>query len=125
MEKLAPGWKLKCLIAPLAFSMLVSCATPGVLADELVEKNGVLYRVDSDEPFTGRSLKYHENGRLMNSTDYRDGKKNGISEWFWENGTLGQRGHLKDGRKDGLLETFGANGDLTGRYNYKNGLRVD
>jgi hypothetical protein len=55
MEKPVPGWMLKCLIALLAFSMLVSCATPGVLADELVERDGVLYRVGSDEPFTGRS----------------------------------------------------------------------
>jgi hypothetical protein len=92
MQDLVPSWKLKCLIAPLTFSMLVSCATPDVLADELVERDGLFYRVGSDEPFTGRSLKYHENGRLMNRTEYRDGKKKGVSEWFWENGTLGKRG---------------------------------
>jgi hypothetical protein len=126
---------MKYLIPLLPLLVLTACANPGapagqlvepeVLADQLVERNGVTYRVDSDEPFTGLSVKYHDNGKLKNRTDYKDGKKDGLSEWFWENGTLGQRGNLKGGKKNGLLEVFSQNGKLIRSVNYKNGVRMD
>ena len=113
-------------VIPLLFLLvLTACATPVVLADKLVERYGVVYQVDSDEPFTGHSERFHDNGRLKNRTHYKDGKKNGLSEWYWENGNLGQRGNLKDGKKNGLLEMFNENGELIRRFNYKDGVRMD
>ncbi len=125
---------MKYLIPLLSLLVVTACAKPGFLADELVEpeiladqlvvRKGVTYQVDSDEPFTGRSVKYHENGKLKNRTDYKDGKKEGLSEWFWENGTLGQRGNLKGGKKEGLLEMFNENGVLIRSVVYEDGVRL-
>ena len=115
-------------LALTACSHAVPPEVPEVLEvahEKLVERDGVTYEIDFDEPFTGRSVKYHENGNLKNRTDYVDGKKNGISEWFWENGVLGQRGHLKNGKLDGLLEVFYQNGKLQRSVIYKNGVKVD
>ena len=125
MQKTIPRLIMKSPILLFSILILTSCSTPGVPVDKLVERNGVTYQVDSDEPFTGRSVRFYESGQLENRTDYRDGKKNGLSEWFWENGNLGQRGHLKDGKKDGLLEVFYENGELRRSVNYKNGVRTN
>jgi antitoxin component YwqK of YwqJK toxin-antitoxin module len=115
---------MKYLIPFLSLLVLTACAKPEVLADKLVERNGITYQVDSDHPFTGRSVRFYENGQLENRTNYEDGKKEGLSVWFWKNGNLGQRGNLKDGKKNGLLETFDKNGELLRSVIYKNGVRM-
>ena len=134
MLETSPTLAMKHLIPSLSLLILTSCShaiapeVPEVLEvshDKLVERDGVTYQVDSDEPFTGRSVRFHENGKLENKTDYKDGKKNGLSEWYWENGILGQRGNLKDGKKNGLLEMFNQNGELIRSVIYKNGVRMD
>lgn len=125
-------------LMPLSLLILTVCSVSGiltgepiergdaanqVLASDLVERNGVTYQVGSDEPFTGRSVKFFESGQLQNRTDYRNGKKEGLSDWFWENGNLGQRAHLKEGKKDGLLEAFYESGELSIRVPYKDGKK--
>jgi len=125
MREKFPTWIVSCSILPLSLLVLTSCSHPQVPFDELVKRNGVTYRVDSDEPFTGISVKFHENGLLKNRAHYKAGLKNGLSEWYWENGQLGQRANLKDGKKDGLLEAFNQNGQLQRSVIYKNGVKID
>jgi antitoxin component YwqK of YwqJK toxin-antitoxin module len=125
MRETFSSWIVNYLILPLPLLALTSCAHPEVLASELIERNGIAYQVDSNEPFTGSSVKFHENGQLKNRTNYRDGEKEGLNEWFWENGQLGQTGSLKGGKKDGPFEMFNQNGELTRSVNYKNGVRID
>lgn len=134
MLEASPTLAMKYLILSLSLLILTSCShaiapeVPEVLEvshDKLVERDGVTYQLDSDEPFTGRSVRFYENGKLENETDYKDGKKNGLSEWYWENGILGQRGNLKNGKKNGLLEMFNQNGKLIRSVIYKDGIRID
>lgn len=134
MLEASPTLAMKYLVRSLSLLILTACShaiapeVPEVLEvshDKLVERNGFTYQVDSDEPFTGRSVRFHENGKLKNKTDYEDGKKDGLSEWYWENGNLGQRGNLKNGKKEGLLEMFNQNGKLIRSVIYKNGVRMD
>ncbi len=120
-----PTLIMKYPIPLLSLLVLTACSAPEVLAGKLVERNGVTYQIDSDEPFTGRSVRFYENGQLENRADYKDGQKEGLSEWFWENGNLGQRGNLKDGKKNGLLEAFNQRGELLRSVHYKNGVRID
>ena len=77
---------MRCLIQSLSLLILTACShaiapeVPQVLEvshAELVERDGVNYQIDSDEPFTGRSVRFHENGKLQNKAEYKDGKKNG------------------------------------------------
>lgn len=125
MRETFSTWIVNYLILPLPLLALAACSHPEILASELVERNGIAYQVDSNEPFTGSSVKFHENGRLKNRANYKDGKKEGLNEWFWENGQLGQTGSLKGGKKDGPFEMFNQNGELTRSVNYKNGVRID
>lgn len=54
MREAAPGLMMKYLIALVSLLILTACAKPEILADQLVERDGVTYQMDSDEPFTGR-----------------------------------------------------------------------
>ncbi len=93
MLEASPTLAMKYLIPSLSLLILTSCShaiapeVPEVLEvshDKLVERDGVTYQVDSDEPFTGSSVRFYENGQLENRTDYQDGKKEGIHGRFLE-----------------------------------------
>ena len=133
MLEASPTLAMKYLILSLSLLILTSCShtiapeVPQVLEvshDELI-KRCFTYQVDSDEPFTGRSVKFYENGKLENTTNYKDGKKEGLSEWYWENGNLGQTGKLENGKKNGLFEMFNPNGKLIRSVIYKNGVPIE
>ena len=92
--------------------VLTSCSTEEVLEGSLVEREGLLYKVNTDTPFTGLSIRYHS----INYTQYlskqyiKDGKKHGLFEAFHYTGQLGVRGNYKDGKEHGLAEEFHENG---------------
>jgi len=69
--------------------------------NQLVERNGLNYEINSQTPFTGSAVFYHDNGQLY----YK-------SNW-------------KDGNQDGLWETYYRNGQLQFKTNYKNGEEID
>ena len=62
---------------------------------------------------------YYENGQLMSSGNYKNGKEEGLQEWFHENGQISMRTTHKDGGF--ILELFEENGQLSSRMNYKDG----
>ena len=65
---------------------------------ELVYKNGLAYLYD--KPFTGVINTEHENGRLKEEIKFKDGKKDGVWEWYNSDGRL-------------LKKEFWKNGELT------------
>ena len=108
----------------------------GLPRNQLVERQGIKYKINSTTPFTGSSVVYHDNGQLWYRENYKDGKQDGLHEGFWSNGQLWIRTNYKDGKEDGLHERFYDNlvsrlhsflipttdrGQLKVRGNYKNG----
>ncbi len=108
----------------------------GLPRNQLVERQGIKYKINSTIPFTGSSVVYHDNGQLWYRENYKDGKPDGLQEGFWSNGQLWFRQNWKDGKPDGLHERFYDNlvsrlhsflipttdrGQLKVRGNYKNG----
>ena len=93
--------------------------------DQVVLRNGIFYEVNSQTPFTGSSVEYHENGQLSARRLYKDGKREGLAELYYENGQLWVRENYKDGKLDGLHETYYENGQLRYKRNYKDGKRID
>ena len=49
---------------------------------KLVERRGIIYEVNSQTPFTGSSVSYHENGQPEEKTYYKNGKQDGLKEIF-------------------------------------------
>ena len=55
-------------------------ASVAVDASRLVTRNEITYEVNSDTPFTGVSLTYHENGQVDDRVTFKDGKQEGLAE---------------------------------------------
>jgi len=94
----------------LSFVLLTSCGPKELTSDQLVERQGVHYEVNSTTPFTGVVVDYHDNGQLKLERNYKAGKPDGPLEAFYENGQLHWRENTKDGKREGLLEYYNENG---------------
>jgi len=113
---------MKKLLTILCLVLLVSCSNE-VPSDKLVERQGIKYEINSTTPFTGSSVSYYENGQLMSKHNYKDGERDGLSEWFHDNGQLLDRENYKNREREGLSERFYDNGQLDDKKNYKNGKK--
>ena len=72
-------------------------------------------------PFTGEIFENYNNGQLYYKINFKDGKQDGLSEWYYENGQLQYKDNFKDGNRDGLSEFYYENGQLQRKANYKDG----
>ena len=69
-----------------------------VNSDMLVERNGLQYEVNSEKPFSGRSVEFFEGGEVKSkSTSYKDGKLDGVFRTWFENGQISSEDSYKDG----------------------------
>ena len=75
---------------------------------QLVVRNGIVYKMGSDRPFTGTHLDFYKNGQLTEKNNYKNGKFHGPREGYLQNGQLEWFENYK-------------NGQLIERNNYKNG----
>jgi len=109
----------------LSLVLLVSCSSKEIPYENLVVRQGVHYEVNSQTPFTGVSVEYHENGQLNNRTSYKDGKKDGVDEQYYENGQLRLKGNYKDDKiEDGSFEEYNENGQLIPSGGTFGGIRL-
>jgi len=107
----------------LSLVLLAACSSKEIPYENLVVRQGVHYEVNSQTPFTGVTVKYHENGQLESKGNYKDGKKDGLSERYRINGQFWVGENYKDGLLDGLSESYHMNGQLAYKGNYKDGKK--
>ena len=69
----------------------------------------------------GKSEIFYENGNVKQMTIYVDDKKNGKGETFYESGKPGEIGNYKDDKLDGKYERFYEDGKVAITTNYKDG----
>ena len=55
---------------------------------ELVERSGLIHEINSQIPYTGVAVEYHDNGQLSFKGNYKDGELHGLFEYFDEEGNL-------------------------------------
>lgn len=63
-------------------------------------------------------------GRLVNLTQYQNGKKNGIANEYYYNGALKSECNYKDDLLDGTLKEISQTGIVTYKVNYLEGNRI-
>ena len=106
---------------------LSACAPSEVPYDNLLERNGIKYEINSQTPFAGVATVYYESGQLEFKDTYKGGKRNGIYEEYYENGQLDHKTTYKDGKLNGLWEGYTENGQEYGfsPVCHKNHEKVD
>ena len=122
---------------PILCLLIIASCSKEIPFDQLVERNGIYYEVNSQTPFNGASVSYFENGQLKMKSSYKDGCLEGLHESYYENGQLKEKGiyieiidipkfcsndlDLDYGYYDGLHVSYYENGQLNKKENYKDG----
>ncbi len=125
-------------VVTLLCALVLSVAGCGETVElgELEERNGVLYKVNSESGFTGRAvetfweLRLYELGqRVKVKTQkkfegvYKNGVKNGKVTVWYENGQKSSEGSFSNGLKNGTVTEWDKNGQIRYEGNFKNGKR--
>ena len=117
-------FKMKKFLPILFLLIITSCSKEvplEVSIEQTVIRNNIRYLVNSEEPFTGTTLYYNENGQLFERVNFKDGQYDGPFEQFYDNGQLREKGNFKDGQLNGLNQIFDDNGLLREKVNFKDG----
>ena len=113
----------KIFLTTLIFSV-VSCSVPEVPNDSLVERNGITYQVNSDKPYNGKAIEYHNNGQAAVISTYKKGKKV-QDENFRKNGTPEYKAVYDKNRTIIGEEYFYANGQLQWKWSCEGEIEND
>ena len=114
---------MKYLLLTLLLFSLSGFGESEVYEGELLNRDGLVYKPRSLEPFTGKNVLWHRNSQLLRKGGYRDGKEDGLWEFYWNNGQLESKGNYSDGNRDGLWVFYWNNGQLENKGNYIDGNR--
>ena len=105
--------------------------------DDLVERNDLYFEKFTNTPFTGEvsgkdsgKFKngkrnglweyYDKDGQLILILTWKNGNKDGLWEFYDKNGLI-RKGNYKDGKHHGLRLSYHVNGQLWAKGNYKDG----
>ena len=112
-------------LLPILFVLIITSCSKEIPSDQLVERNGVSYQVNQENPFTGLTLSYHPNGQLKSRVKYKNGLKDGLTETFNQNGQILESTNFKENIENGPFELFHENGQLQIKGIMNNGLPSD
>ena len=111
------------LLIVLSLLLIIGCEKAEVkyFKDEndimYVEYNG---KKSSQKPYSGKLLKFYQNGQNKSEYSYKDGKEDGIFTQWYENGKKKKEGTSKNGEWDGLVTSWWENGHKSSAVHYKN-----
>ena len=75
----------------------------------------------NDKPYTGKTVKYHENGQKEYEGDLKDGKEHGTVKRWYESGKKRSETSFKEGRLHGTVTVWYENGNKEWQGVYKDG----
>lgn len=117
----------KALLILFVLAGLCSCskqeqpdkAQKGITIDQLVDKDGVVYKKDASRPYTGRAYDLWSGGTLKEERFYKRGHLNGVYTWYYENGEKSRQLNYLNGVKSGKETTWFQGGVLAGETPWK------
>ena len=94
-----------------------------VINHQVLMRQNIAYDRNSTTPFTGTVEIYYDDGQLKESSNYKNGKREGISkEFIGPSRKYYAESFYKDGKRHGLYQSF-ENGNLLEIINYKDDKR--
>ena len=116
---------MRFILVNISIFFLVSCSNEIIKNSELVERQGITYKINSEKPFTGDAVSYHKNGQTSLTTSYKNGLQEGIKNEFYDNGQLLSSVNYSMGLKEGAENVYYLSGELHYEKIYKNGNLTD
>ena len=140
------------LLIVLPLLLIVGCSSPEPINYEttLVERDGVYYTQDTNQPYSGpvfsldgkgrnkresiledgkmityKDLEWYENGQKKVEQTYKNGERDGLVTVWYENGQKREKGTSKNDKLDGLYTRWYENGQKEIEETHKDGKVVE
>ena len=114
--------KKNVLILIMFLLTLTSCGKERIEDMSKLElRDGKIYVIGENKPYTGTFIKKFENGNLREEKNYKNGLRHGKQEIYDRSGQLLLLDTYKNGQKDGPHRGYYENGNLQTEAMYKNG----
>jgi antitoxin component YwqK of YwqJK toxin-antitoxin module len=100
-----------------------------IIPDTQVNKKEVILHPNEgkwyykNQPFSGFSVMYHENGVLAERVGYYNGKKEGLAEKRYPNGCFQKTSTYTENRLMGMVKSWWPNGIICSESNYIDGKK--
>ncbi len=85
---------------------------PEIHISKTIIFEGELYKLDYDEPFSGKVYNTYPSGNREYEGEYRRGKPNGLLVYWFDNGNKMREGKLKNGSPIGRWKYYNQEGNL-------------
>jgi len=110
-------------LLPILLLSLISCSSE---TDSVVERDGLYYEKFSETPFTGKLIRYSDDGQLLEKGSFKNGLREGEYVFYWSmSGRLGSKGRYKNGKKEGVWVDYTYDGKVSMfAGTYKNGKNI-
>ena len=107
----------------ISLLLIVGCGSDTIKleSNNLIDRGGLMYAPNDDEPFTGIVFDFYENGEKKLDGNYRKGLMNGKWTYYYENGQKKVEAMMKDGKLDEKATRWHENGKKESEGTYKNG----
>jgi antitoxin component YwqK of YwqJK toxin-antitoxin module len=113
------------IVLPLLLISFSISQEPVNYETTFVERDGVYYTKDTNQPYNGQVFSLYEDGKKKEEGTIKDGKQNGLwTEWY-ENGQKWNEGTYSDGEIDGLFTEWYENGQKKSEGTLKDGLKQE
>ena len=100
---------------------LSGCGEKVVKSDQIQNREGIPYLVNTDKPFTGKVQTFYKGSTKLKKVEtLKNGKGDGVTKWWFENGQLEQEVFYKNGERNGARKRFFQNGQIREDLNYVN-----
>ena len=110
------------IITALLFITSTAFPQSKVNVNSLKEYGGKAFKVDDDEPYTGKVFDLNKStGKKTLQGQYKNGLKTGKWTGWHENGQKSEEGTVKDGKLDGVGTEWWKNGQKRYEVTYKDG----
>lgn len=114
---------MKKLIALLVITLFMwGCQEKEVDMSQKQIRNGVVYLVNEDKPYSGIIVKKYENGQIEIKERYKDGLPEGEQYFYHSNGQVSMKGTFKKGKVVGEATSYYEDGQIENKLMYKDGL---
>ena len=70
-------FNMKIFLPILSILLIISCSKE-VPIEQLVLRDGTFYLINSNEPFSGITASYYDNGQLASKGKFKDGEPDGV-----------------------------------------------
>ena len=114
--------KKNVLILVVFLLTLTSCGKERIEDISKLElRDGKIYVIGENKPYTGTFIKKFENGNLRKIAEFKNGVPHGKEETYDKNSQLLLLNTYKNGKKDGQQKLYYENGNLRAEDKYTNG----